>query len=162
MCDKDSFAQPNTSSAGLGQNEKDWLLLVRLHCLSYEHNHAEGWDNAISHAEVSYGVEDGPAIASRIAVLIRAMRAERRGGFGYLSPHCPSCRLQVTEDERQLIALMQAGLRGDRAAIAEAAAALARRSEAPVLTGAATRFGSSIAAAMGLQERTSAPSLRLH
>lgn len=109
MC-KGRDSLTDIQSTGLGDLEREWLHLVRLHCMSYEHNHAEGWDRAISHAEVKFGADNGPGIASRIAVLIRAMREERRGGFGYLSPFCPSCRLRVTEDEWQLITLMQAGI----------------------------------------------------
>lgn len=163
MCDNDRPGLTDLSESGLGEMEKAWLLLVRLCCMSYEHNRVEGWDNALSHAEAHFGVEDGPAVASRIAVLIRAMRAERLGGFGYLSPFCPSCRLRITDDERLLIALMQAGHLGDAWAIAEAAAEFARRPHAPMLAAAATRFGMAVAAAAGPEpRRMAAPSLRLH
>jgi hypothetical protein len=148
MCTKGRDTLSDIQSTGFGEMEREWLHLVRLHCMSYEHNHAEGWDRAISHAEMRYGADNGPSIASRIAVVIRAMREERRGGFGYLSPFCPSCRQRVTDDEWQLITLMQAGFRGKRDDIAEAAAEFARRSEAPVLAAAAARFGVTIAAAI--------------
>lgn len=164
MC-KGRDSLTDIQSTGLGDLEREWLHLVRLHCMSYEHNHAEGWDRAISHAEVKFGADNGPGIASRIAVLIRAMREERRAGFGYLSPFCPSCRLRVTEDEWQLITLMQAGYRGEPHDIDEAAAEFARRSRAPVLAAAAARFGSTLAAAVDPGKRQGAmpaPSLRLH
>ncbi len=61
----------------LGEMEREWLHLVRLNCMSYEHNRAEGCDRAISHAEMRYGADNGPLIASRITGIIRAMRAER-------------------------------------------------------------------------------------
>jgi hypothetical protein len=117
----------------------------------------------MSHPEMRYGADNGPGIASRIAVVIRAMREERRGGFGYLSPFCPSCRQRVTDDEWQLITLMQAGYHGEKGNIADAAAEFARRSEAPVLAAAATRFGSTVAAAIG-PRRMLSPSAgaRLH
>lgn len=163
MCTKERDMLSDHEAAGLGEMEREWLHLVRLHCMSYEHNHAEGWDRAISHAEVSYGADQGPGIASRVAVLIRAMRAERRGGFGYLSPYCPNCRLRVTEDEWQLITLMQAGYRGGRDTIDEAAAEFARRSEAPVLAAAAARFGKAFAAAVSPVKRsTAAAGVLLH
>jgi hypothetical protein len=130
--------------------------------MSYEHNHVEGWDSAISHAEKRFGADDGPAIASRIAVLIRAMRAERRGGFGYLSPFCPNCRQRVTDDEWQLISLMQAGYSGKPGEIDEAAAEFARRTEAPVLAAAATRFGTAVAAAVPRSKPTPTPGATLH
>jgi len=113
MCDIDRFGQTNLSNTGLGDLEQAWLMLVRLCCMSYEHNRVEGWDSALSLAEERFGADDGPAIASRVAALIRAMRAERRGGFGYLSPHCPSCCKRITGDEWLLIQLMQAGQLGD-------------------------------------------------
>lgn len=149
MCTKE-YALTDIQSTNLGEMEREWLLMIRLQCMSYEHNQAEGWDRAISHAEARYGADDGPTIASRIAVLIRAMRAERCGGFGYLSPFCPNCRKNVTDDEWQLLMLMRAGYRGIPHEVDEAAADFARRPEAPVLAAAATRFGTSLAAAMRL------------
>jgi len=163
MCDIDRFGQTNLSNTGLGDLEQAWLMLVRLCCMSYEHNRVEGWDSALSLAEERFGADDGPAIASRVAALIRAMRAERRGGFGYLSPHCPSCCKRITGDERLLIQLMQAGQLGDDRAIAETAAAFACRPEAPVLAAAAARFGVALAASSARElRRMAAPSLRLH
>jgi hypothetical protein len=147
MCTRD-HALTDIQSTNLGEMEREWLHLLRLHCISFEHNRADGLDRAIDHAEARYGADDGPAIASRIAVLIRAMRAERRGGFGYLSPFCPNCRRNVTDDECQLLTLMQAGYRGVPHEIEEAAAGVARRAEAPVLTAAAARFGKAVAAAL--------------
>jgi hypothetical protein len=145
----------------LGEMEREWLHLVRLNCMSYEHNRAEGCDRAISHAEMRYGEDNGPLIASRITGIIRAMRAERNGGFGYLSPQCPSCRLKVTEDEWQLILLLQAGYRGHRGDIADAAAEFAGRSDAPVLAAAAARFGSALASTDSRRPLAS-PSHALH
>lgn len=149
-------------STGFGDMERAWLHLIRLQCMGYEHNLAEGWDRAIGHAEMQYGADVGPEIASRIAVLIRALRAERQGGFGYLSPFCPNCRLRVTEDEWQLIILMQAGYHGDPGSIEDAAAEFARRSDAPVLVAAATRFGSTFAATVCPRQSTAAPGATLH
>lgn len=161
MCSKD-YALTDMHSTALTELERAWLHLVRLQCMSYEHNHAEGWDSAISHAEKQFGADDGPAIASRIAVLIRAMRAERRGGFGYLSPFCPNCRQRVTDDEWQLISLMQAGYSGKPGEIDEAAAEFARRSEAPVLAAAAMRFGTAVAAAVPRSQPAPTPGATLH
>lgn len=161
MCNKDQALTP-IQATNLGEVEREWLYLVRLQCMSYEHNHAEGWDRAISHAETKYGADDGPAIASRIAVLIRAMRAERRGGFGYLSPFCPNCRHNVTEDEWQLVMLMQTGYRGDAYDIDEAAAEFARRTEAPVLAAAAKRFGTAVAATLSSRRAPAMSIVRLH
>jgi hypothetical protein len=158
MCRDDAGLTP-VEATNLGEKERDWLYLVRLCCMSYEHNQAEGWDRALSHAEDRYGAEDGPAIASRIAVLVRAMRIERRGGFGYLSPFCPNCRVNVTDDEWELMLLMQAGYRGSIGEIDEAAADFARRTEAPVLAAAARRFGAALG---GRRQIPRADALRLH
>ena len=155
MCSEEQGILPNVQAAGLGEMEREWLYLLRLHCTSYEHNRVDGLDCAISHAEKRFGADLGPGIAARIAVLVRAMRTERCGTFGYLSPHCPVCRQRITEDEWDLIALMRAGYTGDGAGIAHAAAHFARRAEAPVLAGAAARFGIA-AAALGRQEVSSA------
>jgi hypothetical protein len=161
MCSKEP-ALTNILSTSLGEMEREWLQLIRLQCMSYEHNQVEGWDRAISHAEMKFGADDGPAIASRIAVLIRAMRMERQDGFGYLSPFCPNCRLRVTEDEWQLITLMQAGYRGVPGDIDEAAAEFARRSPAPALAAAATRFGAAFAAVAPPRRPRSTPTAMLH
>lgn len=141
MCAEDHTILPEIHQASLGEMEREWLYLLRLQCVSYEHNRVDGLDCAISHAEKRFGADLGPGIAARIAVLVRAMRAERYGPFGYLSPNCPTCRQRITEDEWDLIALMRAGCDGDRNGIANAAAHFARRPEAPVLAGAAVRFG---------------------
>ncbi len=161
MCTRDD-ALTEIETTGLGEMEREWLHLLRLHCLSFEHNRVDGWDRAIDHAEARYGADDGPEIASRIAVLVRAMRAERRGGFGYLSPFCPNCRRNVTDDECQLLTLMQAGYRGIPHEIEEAAAGFARRPEAPVLTAAAARFGKAIAAAVSPCPAPAAVRVTLH
>jgi hypothetical protein len=161
MCSK-GYPLTDILATSLGEMERAWLHLVRLQCTSYEHNRAEGLDRAIGDAELRYGADIGPEIASRIAVLIRAMRAERRGGFGYLSPFCPNCSLRVTEDEWQLILLMQAGYRGDPRDIDEAAAEFARRAEAPALAAAAVRFGSTVAAAVPPRNRIEAGSATVH
>ena len=158
MCRDDAGLTP-VRATNLGEKEREWLYLVRLFCMSYEHNQAEGWDRALSHAENRYGAEDGPAIASRIAVLVRAMRTERRGGFGYLSPFCPNCRVNVTDDEWELMLLMQAGYRGGTGEIDDAAADFARRAEAPVLAAAARRFGTALG---GRRHLPRAAVLRLH
>ncbi|HEX2840502.1 hypothetical protein [Hyphomicrobium sp.] len=162
MCTKEAPDLRDIKSTGFGEMEREWLHLVRLHCMSYEHNHAEGWDRAISHAEMRYGAENGPSIASRVAVLIRAMRAERRGGFGYLSPYCPSCCQRVTDDEWELVTLMQAGYRGEPFNIEEAAAEFARRNEAPSLAAAAARFGKTIVAAVGARRPAPSHDATLH
>ena len=146
MCSNED-AITDLASTDFGELEREWLYLVRLLCMSYEHNQADGLDRALSHAEQRFGLDEGPEIASRIAVLIRAMRAERQGGFGYLSPFCPNCRLNVTADEWALITLMRAGYRGASQDVQAAAARFARRPAAPVLAAAATRFGASAAAA---------------
>jgi hypothetical protein len=161
MCIKE-YALTDIQSTNLGEMEKEWLQLIRLQCMSYERNQVDGWDCAISQAEAHYGADDGPGIVSRIAVLIRAMRTERRGGFGYLSPLCPNCRRNVTEDEWQLLLLMQAGYRGIPHEIEEAAAEFARRTEAPVLTAAAIRFGTAIAAALRPKRPRASSTATLH
>lgn len=156
MCGEDHGILPDIQMAGLAQMEREWLHLLRLHCTSYEHNRVDGLDCAITHAERCFGADLGPGLAARIAVIVRAMRTERYGTFGYLSPHCPVCRQRLTEDEWDLIVLLRAGYKGDGHGIAEAAAHFARRADAPVLAGAAARFGKA-AAALGRQEERTLP-----
>ncbi|MGE0022426.1 MAG: hypothetical protein AB7S70_02210 [Hyphomicrobium sp.] len=129
----------------LGEAERAWLGIVRLSCMSYEHNRADFLDRAMHQAETLYGPDTGPEIMSRILALIRAMRLERRGGFGYLSPFCETCRRKVTADEWELIALMRIGCDSSGSDVDAAAAEFARRTHAPVLAGAAARFGCAFA-----------------
>lgn len=162
MCMNDR-EPPEMTSLGLGDTERDWLLIMRLNCLSFEHNDAEGWNRAISHAEDIYGAAEGPVIAARIAGMIRAMRSERNGGFGYLSPFCPNCRQRVTEDEWQLVCLMKAGCEGKAGEIEAAAAEFARRPSAPMLVAAAQFFGAQITGTRSMRHAESAPhSATLH
>lgn len=144
MCTNDNQPTDRESSA-LGETERAWLEIFRLFCMSCERNDAEGWHHAISHAERTYGADDGPLVAARIVSLLRAMQSERRGGFGYLSPLCPNCRARVSEDEWQLVCLMKAGSHGEVGEIEAAACHFARRPSAPLLSAAARRFGAQIA-----------------
>lgn len=162
MCMDDHDTPMDLYASGLGDMEREWLHIVRLHCMSYEHNRIEGWDSAVSHAEQRYGSDHGPVIATRIAVVIRAMRAERLGGFGYLSPHCPSCRERVTEDEWQLVSLMRAGYRGVRHDIEAAATEVARRDQAPALIAAAVRFGAALSGNPAAPRKSLPAGLVLH
>lgn len=149
-------------ASSLSDMEREWLHLVRLQCTSYEHNRAEGLDRAIDHAESRFGADVGPEIASRIAVLIRAMRAERHGSFAYLSPYCPHCSRRVSEDEWHLVLLMRAGYRGVSRDIDDAAVEFARRADAPALIAAARRFGSTAAAAAPSRQPRVMASASLH
>jgi len=151
----------STSIQHLGDAERAWLGIVRLLCMSYEHNRADFLDRAMLEAETLYGAEAGPEIMSRMVVLIRAMRVERRGGFGYLSPFCENCRRKVTADEWELVALMRIGCDSGNDVDA-AAAEFARRTHAPVLAGAAARFGRSFAGARPTHRIPSASRAVLH
>lgn len=162
MCMNDDARSADLSSSSLGEMEQEWLYLARLFCMGYEHNRTEYWDRAIGHAEMRYGVDNGPAVAARLAAVIRAMRVERLGGFAYLSPFCPSCRQGITEDEWHLIALMRAGYQGESGTLTEAAAEFAGRTTAPALEAAASRFGSLIAKAVGSHRRAPSRSMALH
>lgn len=144
MCTNDNEPSDRESTA-LGEKERAWLEIFRLFCMSCERNDADGWNRALNHAERTYGADDGPLVAARIASLLRAMQSERRGGFGYLSPLCPSCRARVSEDEWQLVGLMKAGSHGEPGEIEAAACHFARRPSAPLLSAAARRFGAQIA-----------------
>lgn len=149
MHDDEHHDLPTLAQVGLGQVEIDWLQLMRLICSSYDRDEVRGFDAAISLAEHRYGSEHGPTVAARVAALIRALRAERRLSFNYMSPSCASCSAKVTEDELHLITLMRAGRMGDAAALENAVTEVAGHSPAPMLTAAAYRFGVLACAAIG-------------
>ncbi|RAI44002.1 hypothetical protein [Rhodoplanes roseus] len=85
------------------------LALVRFVCAGYMTASADCWEAAHAHADATFGAVDGPPFVARAGALVRALRAERRAGFAFFPASCA----QVSRDEAELIALVQAARAGD-------------------------------------------------
>jgi hypothetical protein len=81
------------------------LHILRTLCAGYEHDRLAHWTHAFDSAEEQLGAIDGPMIVSSCVSLLRALRAERARGYGYMSTGCA----HISEDEQDLMALIRAG-----------------------------------------------------
>lgn len=81
------------------------LSTLRTLCTGLEHDRLAHWMSAFNFAEERLGVIEGSEIVSGCISLLRALRAERSSGFGYMSRGCP----HISEDEQNLISLIRAG-----------------------------------------------------
>lgn len=81
------------------------LHVLRTLCAGLEHGRLACWISAFDAAEERLGAIDGPVIVSGCVSLLRALRAERACGFGYMSTECA----HISEDEQDLMTLIRAG-----------------------------------------------------
>ncbi|MDC7985932.1 hypothetical protein PQJ75_19550, partial [Rhodoplanes sp. TEM] len=93
------------------------LALVRYICAGYMTASADCWEAACAHADDAFGPVDGPSFVGRAGALVRALRAERRGGFAFFPASCA----RVSGDEADLLGLVQAARAGDVAGLHRAA-----------------------------------------
>jgi len=115
------------------------LNILRTLCTGLEHDRLAHWMSAFEAAEEHLGASDGPQIVSGAISLLRALRAERACGFGYMSKECP----HISEDEQDLMKLIRAGCctqHGD-SHLADAAAQIATVSDPSRLIAAARALG---------------------
>jgi hypothetical protein len=81
------------------------LHTLRTLCAGYEHDRLAHWTRAFDTAEERLGAIEGPMIVAGCVSLLRALRAERACGYGYMSTECA----HISEDEQDLMALIRAG-----------------------------------------------------
>lgn len=130
---------PLLSSLAFKPVEHLLLDILRTLCAGLQHDRLAYWINAFETAEERLGAIDGPLIVSGAISLLRALRAERACGFGYMSKECP----HISEDEQDLMKLIRAGCCtqcGD-AHLADAAAQIATVSDPSRLIAAARAIG---------------------
>ena len=127
------------------------LSITRFIAAGYATGDVACWDAAYSGAEHVLGQEPGGRLVASLTGLIRAIRAERSGGWMFMPASC--CR--VTADEEAIVRLLAIARDGDLRSIGRAAAAFAGSGSAPC-TEAAARVAASVlddvAAALPAQE----------
>lgn len=103
------------------------IALVRFAMEGYFSERVERWDAALRASIEVLGPVDGPAVLARILALVLAVRNERRRRFRFMSTHC----LRISEDEMELLAVIQAARRADADILDGFAAMLVDRPDAP-------------------------------
>ena len=98
---------PLLSELDLKSVERLILHVLRTLCAGLEHARLAYWIRAFDLAEDRLGAIDGPVLVSGCVSLLRALRAERACGFGYMTTECP----HVAEEEQDLMSLVRAGSR---------------------------------------------------
>jgi hypothetical protein len=121
----------------LDSMERLVLSVTRHLCASLASEAIRGWECAHDLAEAALGLSDGPTLVAHIAALLRAVRAERRRGFAYMSADCPMCSLRITDEELLIVRLLRAARSNARQKVVQLAAALAQRNAALRIAGAA-------------------------
>lgn len=100
-CGNDDLPDGNTLR--LDPLEQLILDLARCICEGYATGEIAAWDHAHHLAEERLGLADGPTLAAQTFRLIRAVRLEREGSFGYMSLGCT----RIAEDEQDLVSVLR-------------------------------------------------------
>jgi hypothetical protein len=108
------------------------LSVTRFVAAGYMTSDVACWDAAYDAADGVIGPTEGAQLIARLTVVMRAIRAERGADWRFMPAPC--CR--VTEDERRLIDLLQAGREARWSDVEARAAALAGAPAAPRLASA--------------------------
>lgn len=95
---------PLKSALGTSATEELFLDVMRCLCDVYSTGGAMGWEVAIRRAERVLGVDIGPMLVSRATSLLRALHAERRNSYRYLSFGCQ----HICDDEIALVMFLRA------------------------------------------------------
>lgn len=96
---------PHLSALDLRPVDLLILRILRTLCAGLQHGRLAHWMRAFDMAEEHLGTNDGPMLVSGCISLLRAIRAERAGGFGYMSEECP----HISQEEQDLLELVRAG-----------------------------------------------------
>ena len=115
---------PLRKSFGFNPVEDATLDVLRCIGLMYGTGEAGYWDAALDHAEHSFGPLDGPVLVAKVTSLLRAIRAERRGRFSFLS----NCCLHICDDELAVMTLLKASRQSNLTSLHQVACHLARSS----------------------------------
>lgn len=104
VCAGHALGFPLRSDLGFSPIENVTLDVFRAICEVYTSGSAQPWEIACKIAEENLGVSDGPLLVARITAMLRALRAERKIGFSYLSIGCQ----HVSPDELAVAGLLKA------------------------------------------------------
>lgn len=130
---------PLLSELDLRPIERLILDILRTLCAGLEHSRLAYWIRAFDTADERLGAIDGPVLVSGCVSLLRALRAERACGFGYMTTECP----HISEEEQDLMTLVRAGscLQCDDTHLMDAACEVATTSNPSRLIVAARTLG---------------------
>jgi hypothetical protein len=104
VCAGHALGFPMRSELAFSPIENITLDVFRAICDVYTTGSAQPWDVAVKISEDALGVDDGPLLVARVTALLRALRAERKIGFSYLSVGCQ----HVSPDELAVSGLLKA------------------------------------------------------
>ena len=113
VCAGHALGFPMRAELGFLPIEGITLDVFRCLCEVYTSGSAQPWDIAIREAEEKLGAGEGPVLVARVTALLRALRAERKIGFSYLSVGCQ----HVSPDELAVSGLLKAARAGDEIAL---------------------------------------------
>ncbi|MET0639611.1 MAG: hypothetical protein ABWZ19_06310 [Hyphomicrobium sp.] len=147
VCAGHALGFPLRSELGFSPIENVTLDVFRCVCEIYTSGSAQPWEIAIKISEENLGDRDGPLMVARVTALLRALRAERKLGFSYLSVGCQ----HVSPDELAVAGLLKAVRSRDEHGIKRGLLLTLDKPEASTRTQAAARslaaFQSQLAAA---------------
>lgn len=104
VCAGHALGFPLRSELGFTPVENVTLDVFRAVCEVYTSGSAQPWEIAVKISEENLGMSDGPLLVARVTSLLRALRAERKIGFSYLSVGCQ----HVSPDELAVAGLLKA------------------------------------------------------
>lgn len=113
VCAGHALGFPMRAELGFLPIESITLDVFRCLCEVYTSGSAQPWDIAMKEAEEKLGAGEGPVLVARVTALLRALRAERKIGFSYLSVGCQ----HVSPDELAVSGLLKAARTGDEGAL---------------------------------------------
>jgi hypothetical protein len=146
-------------------NEVLAICLLRFVFAGYCSGKIECWDRAYGVAAEVLGHDGGAIFMGRVLPLARAVKAEKPGSFAFLPGDC--CR--ISEDESELLGLIQSARAGHRCQVEQAMLMFAGGGEAERLSSALKALGALLGmmagpgtAAAGVAETGRPRGARLH
>jgi hypothetical protein len=120
---------PLLASAAADEREVLAICLVRFIMAGHASGKLACWEGGFATSLEVLGPVEGPAVLARALALVHAIRHERRRDFRFMPAHC----VRISEDEQDLLAVLQAAREGDPLVIEAFAAMLAGQPEVPRL-----------------------------
>lgn len=89
------------------------LDILRFFFVSYSEPQSQGWRIAFTYATACFGRDQGVRAAYVLMELVETISRSRRSLFTFSNPRCQTCRLRLSEPERQLMHALSACRAGD-------------------------------------------------
>jgi hypothetical protein len=113
VCAGHALGFPHRADLGFLPIENLTLDVFRCLCDVYATGSAQPWEIANKIAEDSLGAAEGALLVARVTALLRAVRAERKLGFSYLSIGCQ----HISPDELAVAGVLKAARARDESAM---------------------------------------------